>query len=214
MTVRWTVKHFTLLAAGLVLMAASVALAKIATLGTSPISSIPNVGSLLTPLTIGQVTIIFMVVIIGLEWVVLRRDFGWTNLVQLIPSVFFGTLIDAFVTAFHAIQPTAYWQQLGLTLISIGLLAFGVLLEVNSRTLVMAGEGIAAALAFRYHRPFGAMKVRCDLAMVIGAVLLALVFAHGLIGVREGTVISALLTGRVVSWLETHLSRFTAWVQA
>ncbi|WP_225423532.1 hypothetical protein [Levilactobacillus suantsaii] len=77
--IRWYLKHIILLLLGIFLMAASVELAKLAGLGTSPISSIPNVGSLLTPLTIGQVTIIFMVVLIALEWAILRREFGWGN---------------------------------------------------------------------------------------------------------------------------------------
>nr|WP_024624248.1 hypothetical protein [Lactiplantibacillus fabifermentans] len=45
-------------------MAMAVALSKLAGLGTSPISSIPNVVSLMTPLTIGQVTMVFMVILI------------------------------------------------------------------------------------------------------------------------------------------------------
>lgn len=211
--IRWYLKHIILLLLGIFLMAASVALAKLAGLGTSPISSIPNVGSLLTPLTIGQVTIIFMVVLIALEWAILRREFGWGNLIQLLPSAVFGTLIDGCMRLFHALQPVVYWQQLGLTLISLVVLALGVFLEVNSRTLVMAGEGIAAAVSLRTHRPFGTMKVRCDLAMVVGAVALALLGAHSLIGVREGTVLSAILTGRLVNGITTYFPRLTAWVQ-
>lgn len=208
------VKHGGLLLLGLLLMAASVALAKVATLGTSPISSIPNVLSILSPLTIGQTTILFMMVVIFLEWVVLRREFGWANLIQLIPSVLFGTLIDVFGRLFAGLHPQAYWFQLGLTLVSVVILAVGVFFEVNSRTLVMAGEGISAALAYRFQRPFGVTKVRVDISMVLGAVILALVGTHSLIGVREGTVISALVTGQLVGLIEERLPRFTAWVQA
>jgi len=209
----YELKHVCLLVLGLLIMSASVALAKIATLGTSPISSVPNVLSMLVPLTIGQTTILFMILIILLEWVVLRKDFGWMNLIQLLPSILFGAMIDWFVNQFSFLQPSVYWEQMGLTLISVVLLATGVFFEVNSRTLMMAGEGIAAALAFRFKKPFGTIKVRVDISMVIAAVILSLVFAHGLIGVREGTVISALLTGRIVDWFEEHLTKFTKWVQ-
>ncbi|WP_249204230.1 DUF6198 family protein [Levilactobacillus brevis] len=77
-------------------MAIAVALAKLASLGTSPISSIPNVVSLMTPLTIGQVTILFMIVLILLEAAFLRHEFSPWAWLQLIPSVIFGVLIDAF----------------------------------------------------------------------------------------------------------------------
>ncbi|KRM78231.1 integral membrane protein [Lapidilactobacillus dextrinicus DSM 20335] len=208
-----TLRHFACLVFGIALMAASVALAKIALLGTSPISSIPNVLSGLTRLSIGQWTIFYMFLLVSLEWLVLRRYFGWSNVIQLIPSIFFGTMIDWFVQLFKFIKPTGYWLQLGLTLISIVLLAIGVFFEVNSQTLMMAGEGIAAAIAFRRDRPFAKTKVRVDMAMVLGAVLISLIFSRQLIGVREGTILSALLSGRIVGYIEERFPQLTAWLR-
>lgn len=208
-----TIRHFTCLLFGIALMAASVALAKIALLGTSPISSIPNVLSELTPLTIGEWTMFYMFLLIFLEWVVLRRYFSWGNVIQLIPSLFFGVMIDWFVHLFHFIKLPNYGVQLGLTLISIVLLAFGVFFEVNSRTLMMAGEGITAAFSFRVKIAFARMKVRADVTMVIVAIAISLIFGHQLIGVREGTILSALLSGRIVGLIEAHLPRLTAWVR-
>ncbi|MDA5387189.1 YczE/YyaS/YitT family protein [Loigolactobacillus backii] len=206
-------KHFACLIFGIGLMSASVALAKIALLGTSPISSVPNVLSELTNLTIGQWTIIFMIVLIGLEWVALRQYFSWLNVIQIIPSLFFGVMIDWFVKFFSFIKLPNYWVQLGITLLSIILLAIGVFFEVNSRTLTMAGEGIAVAFAFAKKMAFSRMKIRTDIAMVIAALLISLVFSHQLIGVREGTVLSALLSGRLVGLIERYFPRLTNWVQ-
>lgn len=207
------IKHFACLIFGIGLMSASVALSKIALLGTSPISSIPNVLSELTSLTIGQWTILFMIILIGLEWVALRKDFGWQNVIQIIPSLFFGVMIDWFVKFFSFIKLPNYGAQLMLTLISILLLAFGVYFEVNSRTLTMAGEGISVAFALAKKTPFTQMKVRVDLTMVIVALVLSLVFTHQLIGIREGTVLSALLAGRIVGLIEAHFPKMTAWVR-
>lgn len=208
-----TIKHFLCLFLGVGIMSASVALAKIALLGTSPISSIPNVLSELTSLTIGKWTIIFMIFIVLLEWVVLRQHFGWSNVIQLVPSLLFGTMIDWFVRLFRVIELPNYGVQLALTLLSIVMLAIGVFFEVNSRTIMMGGEGISVALAFVRHMVFPKMKVRVDISMVIIAVVLSLLFAHQLIGVREGTVLSALLAGRIVGWIELHFPKFTAWVR-
>lgn len=57
-------------------------------------------------------------------------------------------MIDWFVKFFSFIKLSNYWVQIGITLFSILLLAIGVFFEVNSRTLMMAGEGITDALAF------------------------------------------------------------------
>lgn len=207
------VKQYGCLVFGIVLMAASVALAKVAKLGTSPISSIPNVLSELTPLTIGVWTILFMVVLISLEWYALRQAFGWRNLIQIFPSVIFGVMIDGFVKLFDFIHPANYLVQLALTLVSIVLLAIGVFFEVNSHTLMMAGEGVTAAFAQMKKMNFGKTKVRTDSAMVAVALIISLVVSHQLIGVREGTILSALLSGRIVGFIEEHFPALTKWVQ-
>lgn len=211
--IKRNVKHYLCLALGLVLMAFSVALAKLSGLGTSPISSVPNVLSLLTPLTIGQTTMIFMTLVVVLEAVILGRDFNWRNIVQLVPTFLFGELIDVAMRILAPFAPHAYWARFLAVCMATVILALGVFFEVNSRTIMMAGEGIAAAFAFRLKRPFAVMKVRCDIGMIVLAVLIAVIFTHHLVGVREGTILAALLTGRCVGFIERLSPRFTAWVQ-
>jgi uncharacterized membrane protein YczE len=215
MTNTWQhqLRHYTTLVLGILIMAMSIALAKIATLGTSPISSVPNVLSIITPLTIGQNTMIFMTLVVVLEAIVLGRDFSWRNVLQLVPTIIFSALIDFFMTVFSFLTPQTYWAKAILTLISTVCLAWGVFFEVNSRAIVMAGEGIAAALAFRFHQPFAKMKVRTDITMVAMAIGLAFIFSHRLIGVREGTLVAAILTGRIIGWIEAHFSGLQNWLQ-
>ena len=49
--------------------------------------------------------------------------------------------------------------------------------------------------------------------MVLGAVLISLIFSHQLIGVREGTILSALLSGRIVGYIEERFPQLTAWLR-
>lgn len=189
-------------------MAAAVALSKIASLGTSPIASIPNVLSFLTTFSIGNLTIVFSFFLVLCEAIVLKKYFSWRNFLQLIPGVLFGTFIDFFTNIFQFIQLEHYFGQLILTFLSIGVLACGVFLEVKSATVVMPGEGIAAAVAFRLKKPFAVVKVRADFTMVLIAVLLSLLFTRSLVGVREGTILSALLTGKLVGIIDKYLGGF------
>lgn len=61
------VARYLVLIAGLLIMGMSVAMTKVADLGMSPISSIPNVLSFIFLLPIGQITIIFLAALILLE---------------------------------------------------------------------------------------------------------------------------------------------------
>ncbi|WP_234005733.1 YitT family protein [Lactobacillus sp. CBA3606] len=200
--------HLIMLLFGLFFMAMGVALSKLAGIGTSPISSIPNVLSLVSHYSIGQMTVVIMIITIILEAVILRHQFAWTNLLQLLPAAFFSALIDYFVRIFGGLPITTYPRQLIVSFISILILALGVYLEVNAGLIVMPGEGIVVAIVLVTHQPFAKLKVDCDIAMVLIAVIIALIFLHGLIGVREGTVLAALLTGRFVALIAKLVSRF------
>ena len=83
-----------LLVAGLIIMAFGVAFSIKAGLGTSPISSLPYVLSLFTPLTVGTATIAMHVTLILLQILLLRRRYDPVQLLQLPVAIAFGYLTD------------------------------------------------------------------------------------------------------------------------
>lgn len=199
------IKSLVVLFMGISLMSIGIALAKLAQLGTSPISSIPNVMSYIMPLSIGNLTIIFMILMIVLQMILLR-EVNLSIMLQIVPGVIFGWLIDVFVVGFTRLGLPAfmdhYFEQLVFTLIGMLVLSFGVFLEVNSRSILMPGEGLVVALTLRTKQPFGKLKMFTDLTMVAVALIISLLYFQGLVGIREGTLITALLTGRLVALYE------------
>jgi uncharacterized membrane protein YczE len=196
---------------GISLMSIGIALAKLAQLGTSPISSIPNVMSYITPLSIGNLTMIFMVLMIFLQMVILR-EVNLPIILQIVPGLAFGGLIDVFVDVFTNLGLPAlmghYLEQLAFTLLGMVVLSLGVFFEVNSRSILMPGEGLVVALTLRTKKPFGKLKMYTDLTMVAVALVISLLYFQGLVGIREGTIIAALFTGRLV----TLYSPLIPWV--
>ncbi|GAA2914161.1 YczE/YyaS/YitT family protein [Enterococcus pseudoavium] len=199
------IKSLVVLFMGISLMSIGIALAKLAQLGTSPISSIPNVMSYIMPLSIGNLTIIFMILMIVLQMILLR-EVNLSIMLQIVPGVIFGWLIDVFVVGFTRLGLPAfmdhYFEQLVFTLIGMLVLSFGVFLEVNSRSILMPGEGLVVALTLRTKQPFGKLKMFTDLTMVAVALIISLLYFQGLVGIREGTLITALFTGRLVALYE------------
>lgn len=199
------IKSLVVLFMGISLMSIGIALAKLAQLGTSPISSIPNVMSYIMALSIGNLTIIFMILMIVLQMILLR-EVNLSIMLQIVPAVIFGWLIDVFVVGFTRLGLPAfmdhYFEQLVFTLIGMLVLSFGVFLEVNSRSILMPGEGLVVALTLRTKQPFGKLKMFTDLTMVAVALIISLLYFQGLVGIREGTLITALLTGRLVALYE------------
>lgn len=205
------IKSLVVLFVGISLMSIGIALAKLAQLGTSPISSIPNVMSYITPLSIGNLTMIFMVLMIFLQMVILR-EVNLPIILQIVPGLAFGGLIDVFVDVFTNLGLPAlmghYLEQLAFTLLGMVVLSLGVFFEVNSRSILMPGEGLVVALTLRTKKPFGKLKMYTDLTMVSVALVISLLYFQGLVGIREGTIIAALFTGRLV----TLYSPLIPWV--
>ena len=191
-------KRYLLLLAGLSIMAFGVAFSIKASLGTSPISSVPYVVSLFAPLTVGTATIVMHCVFILLQILILRRNYHPIQLMQLPVAVFFGYLTDFGVWAVRGIHCSTYWQQWIVCLIGILLVAAGVSLEVKAGVVVLAGEGVVLAICKVLPKiKFGYMKFGFDVTLVVIACILSFTFTGHLQGVREGTVAAALLVGLI-----------------
>lgn len=201
-------KRYLLLCAGLAVMAFGVAFSIKASLGTSPISSFPYVISVITPLTVGNATILMHCFFILLQILILRKEYHPIQLLQLPVAVFFGYLTDFGVWAVRGISYHAYWQQWGLCLIGIFLVAVGVSLEVKAGVVVLAGEGVVLAICRVLPVKFGYMKVGFDVTLVVIACILSVVFTGHLQGVREGTVAAAVMVGLIAKQLGRLLSHW------
>ena len=198
----YILKRYLLLLIGLSIMAFGVAFSIKASLGTSPISSVPYVISLFTPLTVGTATISMHCVFILLQILILRKNYHPIQLMQLPVAFFFGYLTDFGVWAVQGITCNTYWQQWIVCIIGILLVGLGVSLEVKAGVVVLAGEGVVLAICKVLPKvKFGYMKVGFDVTLVAIACVLSIVFTGRLQGVREGTVAAALLVGMIAKQL-------------
>ena len=204
----YILKRYLLLLVGLTIMAFGVAFSIKASLGTSPISSVPYVVSLFAPLTVGTATIIMHCVFILLQILILRKKYHPIQLMQLPVAFFFGYLTDFGVWAVQGITCDHYLQQWLVCLIGIFLVAVGVSLEVKAGVVVLAGEGVVLAICKVLPVKFGYMKVGFDVTLVAVACVLSFVFTGRLQGVREGTVAAALLVGLIAKQLGKMLSKW------
>lgn len=198
-----------LLVVGLVIMAFGVAFSIKAGLGTSPISSLPYVLSLLPlHLTVGTATIAMHVTLIILQILLLRRRYDPFQLAQLPVALVFGSLTDFSVWALQGINVSAYPARWLLCIIGILLVGVGVSFEVTANVVTLAGEGMVLAVCKVFPVPFGNAKIGFDVTLVVIASVLSLLFLGGLYGVREGTVAAAFCVGLVARQVNRPMRRF------
>ena len=74
--------------------------------------------------------------------------------------------------------------------------AAGVCLIIKANLVFLAGENLYAAVSQRFDADFGSCKTYGDIVLVNIAMISSWLALGGIIGVREGTIISALLVKR------------------
>lgn len=192
------IRRILLLFTGLSVMAAGVAFSITADLGTSPISSVPYVTSLICNVSTGMTTIVMNTFFIILQIIILRKDFRLFQLLQFPATIVFGTMIDVFSTALASVSYSGYLSQCLLCMAGIILVAAGVSLEVAAGLVTVPGEGIVLTLSRTLKIRFGDMKTIFDVTLVAVSVILSILFLSRLDGIREGTLAAALLVGQFV----------------
>jgi hypothetical protein len=112
------------------------------------------------------------------------------------------------------LEPSAYVIQVTVLLIGCIILALGIALEVKANAAMMAGEYFVKTITRRFHGEFGYVKLGFDITLLTIACILSLVFLSDIQGVREGTVVSALLVGPIVHFVSPAYRIFDRWINA
>lgn len=189
--------RYLIFIAGVLCSALGIGFITRAALGTSPISSIPFVLSLVTPPTMGIYTLLFNTFFLVCE-VLLRRKFTHIQALQIPFIVLFSLCIDGALRLIPTQLHGPYLFKAAYLLIGCAIMAFGIYLEVRADVVMLPGEALVRAISERYNLPFPKVKVVFDSTLTVVAAIVALFVFHRLNGVREGTVVAALLVGRLV----------------
>ena len=199
-------KRYLIFLVGLFVNSLGVSLITKANLGTSPISSIPYVLSLNFPFTLGNFTIFFSIFLIVLQLIILRKNFKLEHILQIPVSIIFGYFIDLTMILFSWVNPEAYIMKIVYLLMGCLILGVGVYMEVLADVVMLPGESFVRAIVLTWKTNFGTTKICFDVSMSVIAAVLSFVFAGRLAGVREGTVIAALLVGFIARLIGKKLA--------
>lgn len=195
-----------LFAAGLLVNSFGVAFITKSALGTSQISSIPYVLSLyFSGISFGMFTFFLNVVFILIQIVLLKKDFHPIQFLQVLANILFSAFIDISMVFLGKFNP----QVIGTKAVSLTagccILAFGISLEVAPHVIVVPGEGVVSAIAKVTNCRFGSVKMCFDITLIVIAGICSLLLFGELKGVGIGTVVSALLVGRIVNFVNSRV---------
>ncbi len=202
-------KRYVLLVISLFFSALGVAFTKSGELGVSPISSVANVMSYKFPsLSLGTWLIIWNCCLILGQALILGRKFQPIQLLQIPLSFLFGWFTDLGMWIVSWIPISSYPGRIAMVIIGIITLGFGISLSVIANVIMNSGEAFVKAVSDTLNKEFGNVKIAFDVFCVTFSLVLSLLFFHfTIVGTREGTIISALLTGVAVKFFSQKLKK-------
>lgn len=193
---------------GLLVLSFGITLAVNSNLGVSPVTSLPYVVSQILNISLGSCTIIVYTLYILAQMVLNGRKFQPALLLQLVFSTLFGYCVDGAKLILGDFMLPGYAGQLTMLAASIVLIGFSLVLYIDVQIAPMPPEGLVGCIAAKLGKPFPKIKTLFDCGSVLTGLVLCFVFLGKLTGIREGTVITALLVGRLMGVFRRYLTPF------
>lgn len=194
---------------GLFIMAMGVSFSGTADLGMSPVNSIPYVLSeIFTRLSMGTWIIIIFSIYIIIQFVILGKNLQPWRVLQLICTTIFGyftdftnMLAEKFLPdpSLMTFSPAAVYSiRLLYLVISMILIALGILFYLAPDLISLPGEGVMQVIADKIGKPLPFVKICFDCTVSVIALVVSLVYFREFHGIREGTVIAAFGVGKIL----------------
>lgn len=182
---------------GLFIIAWGINLAILSDLGVSPVSAFTVPLSGVVHRSLGSVTAVCYGGFVVIEILVLGRRFKIKNLLQIPFSIVFGFFVDFIGMLLEKVTLPGYGIRFAVMTGSIVICAAGAAIYITMDIVPNAPEGLILAFCERFRKEYGRLKILTDCIFVSIGILLSLLFLGGVSAIREGTIISALVTGKL-----------------
>jgi len=198
-------KRLLVFCAGQFILACGVVVAARSALGASSTTVVPNVVSEIlldrgiTNIGLGTCTTVFYCIMILIQLLILRRDFKLPMLLEIGVSFVFGWFVSLSQGLLSFLPtPEAYPIRLAYMVVSIPVMALGVVVYISAQLSPAPSEGLTAAISQKSGLSIPTSKLVMDIALVCVSAAISLIYFHGFVGIREGTIICAAVFGPIM----------------
>ena len=192
---RHTAFQYFLFLVGIFTISLGIAFSTCSGLGTTPLASFPYALSLGLSPSMGTFMMMLNLACFLGQVLLLRKNFPKLWILQIPAAFVFGWMTDFSNYLLSWLQPSSYGTQLLCLAAGIFFVAAGLSIEVSANTIMLSVDGFVKAVVIATKKNFGIIKVAFDITLVSLSVLCSLLMVGGIEGVREGTVLAALLVG-------------------
>ena len=145
---------------------------------------------------------------------ILKKDFKQREWLQLPISVLFGVFIDFSMILLSWVNPDSYALQLVVLVVGCAILGLGVSMEVIANVVMLSGEAFVQAISLKKKKEFGMVKIFFDSSLMVAAVIVSLLLYGEVMGVREGTIVAAVIVGMFARYFNRRLAFVNRYLTA
>jgi uncharacterized membrane protein YczE len=188
-----------------------VALSAKAGLGTSPVASVPYSVSLVNhTLTFGWWLNMWSVLQIAVQIALLRKKCKPVEIIiQTVLAFVYGYLTDFSCKLISGLQANTYIMQFALMILSCFVLGFGIWIQFKGGVAMLPGEAMNRAISEVTGKKYENIKIFFDVLYIIVAAAICFIFIGKLEGVREGSIIAAVLIGNIIKLYNSLYNKLT-----
>ena len=205
------IKNYALFLIGLFIASMGVALSAKAGLGTSPVASVPYSVSLVNhALTFGWWLNMWSVLQIAVQIALLRKKCKPVEIIiQTVLAFVYGYLTDFSCKLISGLQANNYIMQFALMILSCFVLGFGIWIQFKGGVAMLPGEAMNRAISEVTGIKYENIKIFFDVLYIVIAAAICFIFVGKLEGVREGSIIAAVLIGNIIKLYNFLYSKTT-----
>ena len=207
-------KRLFIYISGLFLLALGATFSIIASIGVSPVTSLPYALSLITPLSVGITTILANICFIFVQALLLKEIRMNESFLQLLIAFVFGFFMDFTIWLTNSLpDATSIWLIVLYFIIGLVIVGFGLLFYFTANLPMMPYDSLTHVIANKWEMKFSKAKITSDLLNVLFSLTLCLIFIHSFGAIGIGTFIAAYGIGKIVgALLHAFQPRLKEWV--
>lgn len=171
-------------------------------LGSTAITSLALVLSNVLDMSFGLMTLIQNLIFIFIQILILKSSFPKRQYLQILVSLLLGIAIDLWGQLLPDFSQQNYLVTWLIYLIGCLSIAIATVFQLKADIVYNPAEGVVQAISLSIKQRFSKIKTIVDTIIVLSAVVTSLVAFGSLVGVREGTIVSALIIGQLVGWIQ------------
>lgn len=194
------IKRYSLFLVGLFIASMGVAFSAKAGLGTSPVASVPySVSLVCSLLSFGGWLNLLSVIQIAIQVIILKGKCNYIEIaIQTVLAFVYGYLTNFSVWLIKDITVTAYAMQFLFMIFGCVILALGIWIQLKGAVAMLPGEAMNRAISKVFSLRYENVKIFFDILYIAIAAVICLSFLGKLNGVREGSIIAAVLVGNII----------------